>query len=264
MTELDYTQLSLFTFCPRKYWYIYRQCLEHKVGNAAIFSSELIHPAITGWYVGKEPDWDSLWQVYSDKVANVQDDFYTLDRAKDIYTKYVHDYQDDLEKYTLISTEVSASIPIGNVGDRFISKPDLVLIDKDIPGIGVLDIKTSKWPIGADLVPFDRQFLGQVKLTGATWMMKGHAQILKREIRLTRSFQLVTPDLLDEWEEEVCLTYRYMEICEVMNIWPKHSPGSCSAFNQKCEFMDLCGTGKLMDNIIKSWPKVDPFAYLKH
>lgn len=267
MLELDNSQLALFLLCPRKYQYIYREHLENKVGNAAHFSTHLIHKPICAWHQGLPPDWDVYFEAY--KAVAIEtlapkkgDDLYTLARARDIYNKYTETFKSDLSEFDFVTSEVAVSFPIA-CGDRWITKPDLVLRERATGRLGVLDLKASKWGIGAELIPFDRQFLGQAKHVGADWMMKGHIQLLKSENRLTRSRVKVSPDLLAEWEAELDVVYRFVELCEKSGIWPKNSPGGCSAFNQKCEFLEVCGAGELRKVLIEEWPKGDPFAYLK-
>lgn len=259
--ELDYTQLSLFTFCPRKYKYIYRDCLEHHVGNAAHFSSLLVHQGIAAWYKNEKPDWAGWYDLYLAVVPKPDDELYTLPRAQKVVELYSEQFASDREEYELVGAEVAGSFEISN-NDRFISKPDLILSEKTTGNRGVIDIKTSKWAINAELITFDRQFLGQARLVGAQWMMKSHVQLLKKDTRLTRSYRLVTPDLLDEWQREIETVYAFIAICEKTGVWPKQAPGSCTSYNSLCEFVELCGMGKLREQIVTNWKKVDPFAYL--
>jgi len=116
--ELDYTQLSLFGMCPAKYKYTYRDQLEDVVGNAAHFSSELIHPALSSWYKGEENQWEHWWEKYTAAAPNPGDDLYTLPRAEEIYDEYTELYKSDKEEYEVITTEVSGVTPVGYVWDR--------------------------------------------------------------------------------------------------------------------------------------------------
>lgn len=261
INELDFTQLSLFTFCPRKYKYIFMDELEHHVGNAAVFGSALVHPPIVAWYKHEAPDWDAYHKAFKAEAPKPMDDLYNLDRARAVYEKYIEAYASDLDEYELVCGEVAASFAVA--GGRFVSKPDLVLRERATGHVGVIDIKSSKWLIGAELVPFDRQFLGQARLVNAKWMIKTHIQLLKKETRLSRSHRLVMPDLLAEWEAELDLVYKWVDACKETGVWPKQAPGSCTAFNSMCEFLDLCGMGKLREGMIAAATKVDSKAYLK-
>lgn len=259
--KVDYTQLSLFSFCPRKYWYIYKQCLEQSMGNAPIFSSELVHPAIAAWYLKEEPNWGKMWEKYTAKAPKPDDEFYSLDRAKAIHAGYITQFASDMVEYTVITAE--EVMRRGLDFAKWLSKPDVVLLENLSHDHVVLDIKTSKWGVGSELLPFDRQFLGQARVTKAKWMIKCHVYMTKKGNEITRSARMVSPDLLDEWEEELEQQCRYLEMCEANGVWPKQAPGSCYAFNRLCEFAGLCEMGGLKDQAIANWKKVNPFEYLE-
>jgi hypothetical protein len=266
--EADYTQLSLFTMCPMKYWYIYRMGMEDKVGDAALFSSALLHPAISAWHLGEELKWDEWFKAFVESAKFPDMQIHTLEMAKLVYGTYVKQYASDRDEYEVVVSEVAASVPLDE--DRWVSKPDVVLRRKSDGLIGVDDLKASGWQIGQELLPFDRQFLGQVKLVGAQWMRKTHVYLMKPlktrpgpRCEITRSEHRVSEELLREWEQEIEMQMLWMKLCEVTGVWPKHSPGACTAFMKHCEFEKVCMAGKLRGKLVEGAEKVDARAYLK-
>lgn len=266
--ELDYTQLSLFGLCPARYKYTYRDQIKHTMGNAAQWSSEIIHPCLANWYTDKETDWDKLWSKYSEVATDPGGDVYTLDKAKTLYKEYVERFISDKEEFEVLTSEVTGSTPVGPVealpnDGRFISKPDLLLRERATGKVGSADFKVSKYNIQADLLPFDRQFLGQARLSGAEFMLKMHIQVLKTKIVFNRSYQVVNKELLDEWEAELLQEYKWVEDCERTDIWPKHSPDACYAYFTPCPYIGICNAGVLRQKVIDSAEKADSFGYLK-
>lgn len=260
--EIDNSQLTVFNLCPAKYRYVYHDLLGQTVGDAAHFSSCMVHPPIVGWYGGGgEFDWDGAWKAYEAIASTPGEAPYTLDRAKSIFAQFIEQFAPDQKEFEFVCGETTFSVDLGF--GRFISKPDLVLRDKTTGELGVQDIKMSKYGVGAELSPFDRQFVGQAVATKAKWMMKAHIQVLMRETRITRSYCPVLPGLVKEWEQELKLEYAWLEKCMETGVWPKHAPASCTAYFTQCEFADLCALSVGRTEEIERRPQADPYAYLR-
>jgi len=74
LSTYSYTQSKLLHECPRKYSYIYQHKIKEAVGAPALFSSHLVHPALSYFYKNKaEPNLDWWGNSYAEYLDELKD-----------------------------------------------------------------------------------------------------------------------------------------------------------------------------------------------
>jgi len=284
---IDHTQMSMFELCAMKYNYVYNHNLVDDVDVSALYSQHLIHPMLANFYMRKpvtEDTFSRAWTVFtkvvdSRRLNNRQRQAYTRANAEYNFNEYVIKYAPDLDMYELVSSEETywRVLEQGNgvVPTKiWLSKPDLVVKRVD-DVLGTLDFKQSLYDINRDLLPFDRQFLGQAYTVGAKFIIKRHLQTIlptQRQIdggaaSTTTAFTATTlpvdTQLLDEWVAEQIQNMNEVITAQLSGVWSKQAPSACHAFNKLCKFKSLCSLGKTRDMAISTMEKGNTRAYLE-
>lgn len=270
-TPVSFSQIEKWEQCHRKWAYYYLDKLESPKSWASEFSSALIHPVLSRWYVdnGKptDIDWMKLWHDYISVIGQIppsskaDTQIYTLRTAQTHLGLYMDQYKLDFDMYDTVSSEEMFFKIIPGVSKFvYLSKPDVLLQRKTDKKKVTLDFKHSKWDINADLSSFDRQFLGQAWVTDAKFMMKTHMQTkytikTDSEYITKRSHEPVDDDQMKEFVEELQMKCDQIAMAKAKNVFPKHAPKACNDFRKPCEYIDLCRVGSGRQSMIEFLPK---------
>ena len=255
MSHLSFTQVSLFQLCPRRYSYRYREHLKDTVGAEAVYSREVLHPALASLYLpGVAPDFPELWRHYTDEVGEmaITKPLLSLSLAQSAYTRCAPLAAADLETYDVDGIEQERHFWLAPGGVSFIAKPDVVLRHKETGDLLSVDFKFStRDPF---LPSFHSQFVSQaiaceasaacvITIGIAGSRARNAAENVRAEV--SRTLLLISQDQKSEWFAEAALTARIMAQCDAEQVWPKVAPGACMAFGRPCEWLDLCEQGAL-------------------
>jgi len=256
--NISHSQVQLFEECPRKYSYQYRLRLANHTGISAAYSIALIHKPLGMLYDDPKatPDWGDLWTEYAsmldvDAELLELDPLYTLTMATAIFTQYRERLlTSTLEEYEVLGVEKSYTKAIFTAPDDtvYLCRPDVVLKKRSDDSVWVLDFKSSTRTQPAHGLTFHRQFLGQAWVTGADgWLVDAitltRTKADKPRIVLSRHQTTLQTDHLKEFIDELGQVVAHRAVCDMIDVWPKHAPGSCYAYNRECEFMSLCEAG---------------------
>src|SRR3990167_5709059 len=262
---IDMSQLNTFERCPELYNNVYNKGLQELKGPGALFSSLVIHPLLSRWYLagGTRPLTPLMikkaWMSFNNKCSLLnlrqnQTYAYSFSTVTKLLATYVTQYSLDFDMYKVASSEdfywkVMTNIDFLGGKVIFISKPDLVLMRLGDGAITTLDWKTSMYNTQPTLLPFDRQFLGQAWVTDAKFMLKAF-MLLPASAgvypTLIREFAEVDKDLMLEFEKELYISIQQLLLSKQLEVWPKRAPNSCYPFpGITCSFIDLCPLGKM-------------------
>ncbi len=273
---VDNSQMSQWEQCARKYEYIYRESLPDQRGTTAEFSSTLVHVPLNEWYkserIPNDTDWQYFWNEFQSRTMGVSrlgryDASFNLNVAQGIFNRYTNRWQTDLEMYDFVSGEELYWRALPNSTIVWLSKPDMILRQKD----GVLanvDFKVSAYDINEALIEFDRQFLGQSYAVGTGTMIKKHIRVQftsgggVRDYHLNQTVTSVDHDLMDEWVEETTQVGKHMQSDILAGVFPKRAPRACHDFNRQCAFMEMCQVSKTRKMLIEVAEKVNNREYL--
>ena len=281
---VDNSQASLFERCPQAYDYRYNHHLIEQQGIAAVFSKYLIHEPFSLWYGSKgnivwpRSHFDVVWtQIctaarYSTIVARARTNdlrIYTGATAHTMYSAYLRKFSRDFEMYQVVSSEDVYFVTFDDIpGVIYLSKPDLILAQNDSVLINA-DFKISQYPDQRDLLPFDRQFLGQAFASGSRIMMKNFINVFQiREtslphVDITRNVVPVDDDLMAEFVRDLKLTLVQIREAHKTKTYPKYAPKACYPFPKHvCPWMTLCSLGKTRSIAIEEEETENPLEYL--
>lgn len=259
------TQLETFESCPRRYQYVYRHTLTKSVGVPALWSRELLHPSLAELYAtGQGPDWPALWDRYCDTygLEVVGDGFYTLNMAKACFVAYVEQfYRADDATYAFLRPETLYFLPLeGDPEVLYLSKPDVVFVDRQTGRQIPVDFKASKRPSPMLVSALNRQFLGQALACQADRMLVNVFTLAvtnggKPKPSVVRHELAVTKDLADEWVAETRQDALAIVQCDTSDVWPKRAPTACLSYGERCPYVTLCEAGALRLGLLRDWPK---------
>jgi hypothetical protein len=229
---------------------------------------------LSRWYKsgGTEmPDSKSWYECWTKYMAALQmvpcpkgkQTIYSQEHADNIVRIYFDMFSKDFEMYRVIASEEKRYRVLPGLKAVYLSIPDLVLERIGDNKVVVNDFKHSTWDMNTDLDIFDRQLLGQAYVTGAQFLMKTHILSSVRPNRdgggtvcdITRPFDPVEPDQMQEWIDEVCQTASEILRAKQKGVFVKQAPKGCFAFMKKCEFHDLCSLGSAREHMIVTMPK---------
>src|SRR3990167_3629725 len=135
--EYDYTMMSTYMTCQRKYWFRMVKGLVPKRVSTAPEFGRCIHKALDEWY--KSQEIDKAVKVFIDAfVPNLDDDMRTHVLGEWILRNYAEKYQDQGFEIEMTEMEFSVKLPNGN---KLIGRMDKI-IDWD-GAFWVMDHKTT-------------------------------------------------------------------------------------------------------------------------
>jgi hypothetical protein len=270
---ISHSQIENWDRCQRFWHYVSMHRLATATSWPMRFSGMMLHPALSNWYMNQgmlvKFDWLQVWKNYMEAVEMVpcpkgKAAIYSHQHALGIVTSYFDQFNKDFEMYRFVASEEKRYRVLPGLKAVYLSIPDLVLQRIGDDKVVVNDFKHSTWDMNADLDSFDRQLLGQAYVTGAQFLMKTHILSTVKSSRdfgtvatfeITRPFDPVEADQLEEWIEETCQTADEIIRAKERNVFVKQAPKGCFAFMKKCEFHDLCSLGKARSFMIESMPK---------
>lgn len=271
---ISHSQIGNWDRCQRYWHYVSMHRLATEASWPMKFSSIMLHPALSRWYKSGGTQtidlirWQQHWAEYMETVHMVpcpkgKQAIYSQRHAIDIVNKYVDQFNKDFEMYRFIASEEKRYRVLPNLKVVYLSIPDLVLERIGDNKVVVNDFKHSTWAMNADLSSFDRQLLGQAYVTDAQFLMKTYIYSSVRTSRefttasceITRSFDPVENDQMNEWINEICQTATEILRAKQYNVFVKQAPNGCFAFNRKCEFHNLCSLGTARQYMIETMPK---------
>jgi hypothetical protein len=137
-TQFDYTSMSTFQRCQRKYWYRIERGLVPKMGQMAPNFGKSIHLALDSWYQDK--DVDKAISIFKEdfKEDLATDDKRTHKMGEWILKNYAEKYTD--QPFELLSCEREFTIPLPN-SNQLIGRIDKII--KWGGAVWVLDHKTT-------------------------------------------------------------------------------------------------------------------------
>lgn len=266
---ISHTQLETYEDCPRRYQYIYRHHLEKRVGIAALWSRELLHPAMAALYrTGYPVDTQALWDQFVEQyqLEALQGPPYTFAMLEECVLQYAERfYTADCEQYAPLPSEQMRFLNLRHKDHEllYLSVPDVVLVERTTGEAAVLDFKASKRISPLLVSPFNRQFLGQALAVGAqkilvTVFELDQTKTGKPKVAVTRHELVVQEDLAEEWVAELGATVARIATADETGVWPKSAPKACYSYAERCPYALLCEAGELRHRMIEEWPKQPP------
>jgi len=272
---ISHSQIENWDRCQRLWHYVSMHKLATEVTWPMKFSGMMLHPALSRWYKsrGRElinsKEWVVCWNKYMESIEMVpcpkgKQLIYSQQHARSIISTYINQYDKDFEMYRFVASEEKRWKVLPGLKVIYLSIPDLVLERIGDNKLVVNDFKHSTWDMNSGIDSFDRQLLGQAYVTDAQFLMKTHIRSeikASREfgsttsLEITRPFDPVEKDQMDEWIDEVCQTASEIIRAKEHNVFVKQAPKGCFAFMKKCEFHDLCSLGAARTHMIDTMPK---------
>ena len=282
---LDNSQNSDFGTCPQKYRLKYLEQLPDRSTSAAMaYGTWLVHEPIEHWYrnAGGMPsgaNWNIWNSQFTNEVAEYAGDLrpsevslYTMANSQRILNDYAGQYQNDFGMYRPVSSEVVywSTLP-GLQRIVWLSKPDLLLETIASKQLVNVDIKSSTMNRD-ELIPFDRQFVGQSFATGSAEAVKVAIHLVPGTTRaparpathaISRYHVKVTDQIMQAWVAETVADCEALLKSLDTSVWPKRSPTACYAWNRTCSFINVCNaTGEHERAYINGLRRVNNLEYL--
>lgn len=279
---LDNSQNAEYGTCPERYNHKYNRGVHGANSAAAEFGKWMVHEPFEYWYskgmndaaLPNDTQWGNWWNEYQNAIAGHvlkpnEQTAYQPNHAKQALLSYVSQYAADEGMYKVLHTEsVFWSTLPGVDGVVWLSKPDLVLELIASGSFMTVDLKSSTWGNGENLIPFDRQFVGQAYATGSQEMMKIFIRFevtSGRGVRINTSRQRVKleEETLHEWVRDTIHDAKAILESHHTGVWPKRAPRACHEFNRLCEMYALCEAGRSEANkMYRHMMRVNPLEYL--
>jgi hypothetical protein len=261
--EFDYTMLSTFLTCRKKYWWRMVRNLILKTPQTALEFGRCIHLALDNWYVNK--DYKKAIEVFNEAfVENPEDNKRTKSVAAKLLQLYHERYVDSSIK--ILASEMEFTLPIPDSGIALIGRIDKVI---DWGGaIYVMDHKTTS-RLGAEFfnkIKPNMQFDGYVwaarqlgyptcsgVVMDALLVAKGliiPAQLAKLS-PLGRDISERTDEDIEGYLNNVRRIVRDIGQCYIHDEWYENTE-SCCDFNE-CPYRRLCKeSGSVRESIVKA------------
>lgn len=280
---LDNSQNAEYGACPERYNHRYNRGVHGTNSAAAEFGKWMVHEPFEHWYshgmndaaMPSDVSWSNWWYGYQAGITGQllkpnENLAYQPANAKQALLLYVQQYAADEGMYKVLHTESVFWATLPDLeGVVWLSKPDLVLELIASGGFMTVDIKSSVWANGENLIPFDRQFVGQAYATGSSEMMKifirFEVQSGQRGVRVHVSRQRVKleEETLHEWVRDTIHDAKTIMESHRSGVWPKRAPRACHEFNRLCEMYSLCENGrKQADKTYHHMLRSNPLEYL--
>jgi hypothetical protein len=269
-TEFDYTMMSTFLRCRRKYDYRINKGLVPRTAQTAPSFGKSIHLALDHWYI--DHDVEKAVEIFkADYKEDLEvDDKRTHKMGEWILKNYHEKYQD--QPYEVLSTEQQFTLDLPN-GNKLIGRIDKVI--KWSGTVWVVDHKTTS-SLGASYVKMAEPNL---QFDGYTWAVrkmgfpavgvivdailvaKGllESSTRARLTPLLRYDSYRTDEQLKEYEGIACEIQEDIKRCEESGKWcPNYD--SCTYYGE-CPFRRAClEEVGLRERILESEYKVEHWS----
>lgn len=268
--DFDYTMMSTFLRCRKRYYWRMVRDLVGKAPQTAPEFGRCIHKALDVWY--KTHDHKKTIETFMVSfVENPSDEKRTLRVGEKLLQLYMEKY--DHEGFKILASEIPFSAPVTAGGFNLIGRIDKIIEwDK---AIYVLDHKTTS-RLGYEFfykikpnMQFDgyiwaaRQ-LGYPNCSGivldALLVAKGlivPAQLAKLQ-PLGRDVSSRTDEELDEYVKKICLIVEDIRNCYTTGIWYENTESCCDFI--ECPYRRICKEDKAihdkiadMDYRVEAW-----------
>lgn len=246
----DYTMMSTFMTCPRKYYYRMQRGLVNKMQASAPEFGKAIHKALDVWYTGR--DLEAAVAIFKKEFKeNLElDDKRTHKMGQWILTNYAEKYTD--QPFKVLSTEKEFCVDLPT-GKKLIGRIDKV-IEWD-GAVWVMDHKTTS-QLGATYMNmhtpnlqfsgyvYAAQQLGFTKCVGvlvdAILVAKGllEASSRGRLTPLLRDFAFRSPEDIEEYLKVIGQIQEDIKHSEDTDWWVPNWE-SCSDYGE-CTFRRVC------------------------
>ncbi len=248
-SELDYTMMSTFNTCRRKFDYRFNRGLVGQTGATAPDFGKGVHCGLDSWYVTRDVDQAIGMFKKNYKEQPEVDDKRTWKMGEWILKNYDTTYQD--QPWKLVQSEQSFEIPLPN-GNKHIGRIDKIV---DWDGmLWVVDHKTTS-QLGASYFKMaepNLQFLGYVwaarqmgyqvvgVIVDAILVAKGLLEASSRAklTPLARYDKYVSQEELDEWLETVLRIHGDIKICADQGVWYPNFD-ACNYYGE-CSYRRVC------------------------
>jgi len=270
-TEVDYTSLSTFLVCRKKYyWRIIRGIVGKEPPLAAEFG-RCIHLALDIWH--KEHDLEKTIKAFTDVfVESPDDEKRTIAVGRKLLSLYAEKYEH--EGFKVLACEQEFNVPLPLPPFRLRGR-----IDKIIEWDGavlVMDHKTTS-RLGGEFfykIKPNMQFDGYIWaarqigypscngiLLDALLVAKGLTipSQLSRLTPLARSVDFRTEQDINRYVNNVTSIIRDLELCYKTDVWYENTESCCDFV--ECPYRRICKEEEsLHDRIIEMDFKVEPWA----
>lgn len=248
-TEFDYTSMSLFQTCQRKYDYRINQGLVGKKPPIAADFGKCIHKALDAWYQNKEADY-AVEIFKGTYVEDASDDKRTHKMGEWILRNYHSKYID--QPFKVLCTEREFTLPLPN-GNKLIGRIDKI-VDWD-GAIWGMDHKTTS-ALGDTYMRFhtpNLQFSGyawaiqnmgyrncQGILVDAILVAKGLLETASRGklVPLRRDFAYRSAEDIKEYLETAEEIQTDINMCEENGMWTPNWD-ACTDYGE-CPYRKIC------------------------
>jgi hypothetical protein len=277
--KFDYTMLSNFLTCRRKYYYRIVQSIVSKKPPTAAEFGRCIHLALDEWF--KSHDMEKGKQIFRNVfVPDPEDEKRTVPVAMKLLDLYAEKYE--YEGFKVLASEKTFIIPFaglkGDIGERYL----IGRIDKIIDWDGVIYVMDHKTTsrLGAEFfykikpnMQFDGYILGARSLgyptcSGAVMdallVAKGllTSSQLSRLTPLARDISTRTEEELLEYMWDTVDTLHDMRICYETGRWHRNTESCCDFI--ECPYRRICKEEEgIRKNIIESDFMLSPWDPMK-
>jgi len=248
-TDFDYSMMSTFMNCRRKYDYRINRGLVGKEPTMPLYFGGAIHKALDTWYITKDVR-SAVIAFNKNYIEDLERDTKrTNEMGEWIIRNYDKQYVD--QPWKLIHSEMTFELPLPNC-NNFIGK-----IDKIIEWDGVLWVVDHKTT--SQLGPqFFKSAEPNMQFTGYVWAAKKlgfdvkgivlDAVLVAKGLLQASSRARLTPlarfdvyrsqEHLDEWEKTVRWIQSDIRTCEVIKEWYPNFD-SCTYYGE-CPYRKVC------------------------
>jgi hypothetical protein len=251
---IDFTSLSTFQYCPRRYWWAYRQGVQVREEHPALINGQAYHKAIATYHQSRGagiPHQQSMLAAFEacqkimkritveDKTRNMT---VALETLHDYFTRW------EAEMYSTQEVEVTGAIDLGDLLyvvriDRIFSSP---------LGEGIMETKTTsivgdRWQQRGkpnDQITgylFAASVLGSKRTVGVLDVIPIHDQSSKRK----PPFRVITYRSEEElaiWHRNVVEWWKLIKGCEATNWFPMHTGNCIPLIGASCPYHPLCSS----------------------
>lgn len=249
-SDFDYTALSTFLRCRKRYYWRMVRDLVGRAPQTAPEFGKAIHKALDSWHKNHNPE-QAILEFKTNFIENPQDEKRTIRVGEKLLQLYFDKYAH--EGFKVLATELPFAVPVNAGGFNLIGRIDKI-VDWD-GACYVMDHKTTS-RLGYEFfykikpnMQFDgyiwaaRQ-LGYPTCSGivldALLVAKGlivPAQLAKLQ-PLARDVSTRTNEDLDKYIHKICLIVNDIRKCYETDVWYENTESCCDFIS--CPYRTIC------------------------
>ncbi len=260
----DYTTLSVFQTCRKKYYYFAVRQLRPKVKAPALSFGGAIHDALDAYYSTKSMDAgiSAFKKNYSDIEG---DDLRTVENGVNVLEHYAQIYKHEpFEPAT--KPEEGFAVPIGDImwggrvdlpvnwnGQNWVMEhKTTTILRSNYPIPFTIDKQLTSYVVGMELLT-GKKYVGCIVNVLEVW--KKNMRITSRtktpEQRFARFPFMRSKMLKERFKLNILRIVRDIKWCEENNeFYEAENRDACFTYNKPCPYLDLCRYGA-SEEIIK-------------